>query len=256
MTGKLRSDKGLTSFKIPLLIGAAAALLSELFFRPNYGAEFMAFNGFGIFKVPEVLPTNVEGWFALFTETPLVGLVLLDGADLIHYALVGFIFLGIAIVLKETTPVLVPIAVGISLVGILIYFGSNPAFRFFQISKEYISTGSESQRLILAAAGDNLLGLSDLNISYRSAGIFISQFLILIAGLLLSTGMLKNDGFRRITALTGMVANGVGLLYFPVLVWLPALNWLPPTLSAPFRLLWHFLIAGSLLKLSRSQGSR
>lgn len=71
--------------RVLILTGAVAAILAELVFRVNYSAEFIQFNGFGLFRIPSSLPVSAREWFDLLQNSPLVGLVLLDGADIPHY---------------------------------------------------------------------------------------------------------------------------------------------------------------------------
>jgi hypothetical protein len=72
-----------------------------------------------------------------------------------------------------------------------------------------------------------------------------------VAGLILSIIMLRSRRFSKAAALTGLLANGIILTYFPVLGLAPALLVLPFVLSAPFRVAWYFLSALNLFKLAR-----
>lgn len=54
--------------------------------------------------------------------------------------------------------------------------------------------------------------------------------------------MLRSAVFSKAAAI-GILANGLGPLYFLALAFAPAIIWLPPTLSAPFRLVWYVLSA-------------
>jgi hypothetical protein len=88
----------------------------------------------------------------------------------------------------------------------------------------------------------------------QGTGITISLFLVLLAGLIVTVVMLRSDAFGKATAILGMLANGIGLCYFYTLAFLPAIYWLPHPVSAPFRVVWYFLIALKLFKLARQPG--
>jgi predicted cobalt transporter CbtA len=74
--------------------------------------------------------------------------------------------------------------------------------------------------------------------------------------------MLRSDLFGRATAWVGILANGLALLYFPVVALAPSLSLspelaaLPIVVSAPFRILWYVLIAVGLIRLSREPGPK
>jgi hypothetical protein len=51
--------------------------------------------------------------------------------------------------------------------------------------------------------------------------------------------------------MTGILANGIGLCYFITVGFLPAFYWLPHPISAPFRVVWYFLIALRLFRLAK-----
>jgi hypothetical protein len=80
----------------------------------------------------------------------------------------------------------------------------------------------------------------------------VSLFLVLIAGLIISVVMLRSELFSKATAFTGILANGIGLCYFITLALAPAIYWIPHPISAPFRVIWYFLIAVRLLKLGKT----
>ena len=96
-----------------------------------------------------------------------------------------------------------------------------------------------------------MLAVNDPDSIYQGAGIYVSLFLVLFAGLIISAVMLRSGIFSKATAIVGILANGIGLCYFLTLVLLPAIYWLPHPISAPFRVTWYFLIALQLFKLGR-----
>lgn len=70
------------------------------------------------------------------------------------------------------------------------------------------------------------------------AGIDVSLFLVLIAGLIVSVVMQRSEAFGKATAIVGLLANGIGLCNFLTLAFLPAIYWFPHPISAPFRVIW------------------
>lgn len=241
-------DRVEQNWKLLYRFGAGAALLAIFVFRRNLGAELMAFNGFGLFSVPPTMPVSAAEWFSLLQGNTFVGLALLAVFDLIEYALVGLIFMALCVALWQSNPVTMLMSTICGVAGIAIYFASNQAFAMFSLSAHYVAATTDAQRAMFLAAGESLLAINNPGTLYQGTGIYASLFLVLLAGLMISMVMLRSNTFSRITAVTGILANGFGLTYYIVLVFAPALLVLPFVISAPFRVTWYFLIARKLLQ--------
>jgi hypothetical protein len=233
-------------------IGAIAILIAVVFFRRYYGAELSAFNGFGIYEMPAIDPVSALEWFQVLGEYPYVGLSWLGLHDLVNYVLVGVFFLSLYVALRRTSPSLMLIAISFGLLGVGVYLVSNQAFALLGLSQKFAAATSETQRQMYLAAGEGLLashnpgGLPNLG-----AGSHISLFLVFTAGMLFSVIMLRSEVFSKTTAIMGLLTNGFGLLFFPVMILIPEFHWIPPTASAPFRMIWYLMSAIQLWKLAR-----
>jgi hypothetical protein len=210
-------------------MGALAALIAVLVFQRYIAAEMSAFNGFGIFDMPETMPSTALDWFTLLQHNTFVGLILLSVFDLINYFLVGLIFLALYVALWRVNRSAGAIAIILGLVGIIVYFASNQALRMLHLSQQYAAAASEAQRAMYLAAGEALLAVNN-----SGTGIYISLFLVLLAGLIISLVMLRSEEFGWGTAVAGILANGLGLAYYPALVFTPAIIWMPPAFSRRF----------------------
>jgi len=241
-----------TSWKTLYIAGGAAALLAVIVFRRNWSAELTAFNGFGIFEIPNPLPSNALEWFTLLQKDPFVGLSLLNLFDLINFALVGVIFVALYAALRNVNKSLMLMAIASGLIGVAVYLSSNQALEMFNLSKQYAVATTEAQRSILLTAGDVLLVTNHPEAPFQATGIHVGLYLVLIAGLLISVVMLQSDLFGKAVAVCGILANGLALLGFIAYAFGPTISWIPPTLSAPFRMIWYLLIAIKLFKLARA----
>lgn len=228
-------------------IGAVAALIALSIFRRNCGAEYSLLRLAGVLNSgPAMAPASAIDWFELLQENCFVGLIYLDLFDLINYALVGLIFLALYGALRRADRGLMVIATASGLVGVAVYFASNQAFAMLGLSDHY-AAAPESQQAAFLAAGEALLAIHS-----QGAGIRVSLFLVLLGGLLISIVMLRSRVFSKTTAWMGILANAIGLGFFIALAFDPALVAIPASISAPFRLIWYFLIALRLLKLGSS----
>jgi hypothetical protein len=241
-----------TGWKTLYIVGGVAVILVVTVFRRYWMAELTAFNGFGIFEIPDPLPSNALEWFTLLQNDPFVGLSLLNLFDLINFALVGLIFVALYAALRNVNKSLMLMAITAGLVGVAVYLASNQALEMFFLSQQYTEATSDAQRSLLLLAGDVLLATNHPEAPYQATGIYFGLFLVLIAGLLISIVMLESDSFGKIAAVCGILANGFALLLFFTLAFAPAISWLPPTLAAPFRMIWYVLIAIKLFKLARA----
>ena len=226
-------------------IGGIAALLAVLVFRRNLSAELTAFHGLSLFAVPAELPVSAAEWFVLLQADALVGLTLLGVFDGFEYVLVGMLFLAACMALWPTRRSFALLATSCGLVGIAVFLASNQAMALLHLSAQHATATSDAQRAAFLAAGEALLALSE-----HGTGGYLGLLLVLLAGLIFSIAMLRGDVFSRATAIVGILANGIGLLFFPTLAFAPALYVIPPVLSAPLRLVRYTMMALRLFKLA------
>lgn len=231
--------------------GAAAALIAVLIFRRNLGAELMAFNGFGILMIPAEEPFSALDWFKVFELDSLAGLALFHFGDVINYLLVGLIFLALYGALRQINQGAMLAATAFGFVGIAASLATNQALAMYALSNRYSEAASEVQRAAILASGEALLAIENPSAAFKGTGYNLSLFLVLAAGLVISTVMLRSANFPKATAYTGILANGIALGYFVALLLAPSLTWLPPTASALFRMAWYILIAVGLFRLGR-----
>ena len=190
-------------------VGGVAILIAVVVFRRNFGAEMMGFRGFGIFDVPATAPSSAIAWFALLQNHRFVGLALLDGVDIVNYALVGLMFLALYGALKRTDTGAVTVATAFGLAGMAVYFASNQALAMLSLSDQHAAAATETQKSIFVAAGQALLA----NTNQRTVGGFnVGLFLVSIAGWIVSASMLRSKSFSRSTAYVGIAANVLSLL--------------------------------------------
>jgi hypothetical protein len=202
---------------------------------------------------PKALPSTVLDWFTLLHAHRLIGLTLLNAFDIVNYALVGLIFLGLYAALRRTHRSSVTVATALGFLGIAVYIASNQAFPMLSLSDQYAAATTDAQRSMLLAAGHALLAIQNPNVVGQAS---LGFFLVTLAGLIISIVMLGNRVFSKATAYTGMLANAFGLGYpfgvalAPRTVVLPLVA-LSLSASACFLVIWYVLIARRLWQLGR-----
>jgi hypothetical protein len=248
------SDAAGSHWKGLYQVGSAAALAAVLIFRRWLGAEFLFARAIGIIRVgPRAMPNTVLDWFTLLRAHRLIGLTLLNAFDIVNYALVGLIFLGLYAALRRTNRSSMTLATMLGFVGIAVYVASNQAFSMLSLSDQYAVATTDAQRFTLLAAGQALLAIHNPNVLGQAT---LSFFLVTLAGLIMSTVMLSSSGFSKGTAYTGILANVFGLGYplgvalAPTAVVIPLVA-LSLSVSACFLVIWYLLIAHRLFQLGR-----
>jgi hypothetical protein len=173
---------------------------------------------------------------------------LLNIFDIVNYALVGLIFLALYVALKRASESFMAIGTTFGFVGIAVYFATNQAFSMLFLSNQYAAAATDVERSIFLAAGQTVLAIHN-NASYQGTGIYMSFLLVSIAGLIISTVMLRSNIFSKVAAYLGILANVFGLGYYITLVFAPTIVFLPLSASAPLLLMWYVLIARRLFQL-------
>ena len=232
-----------------LILGGTAALVAAIFFRRNMAEEYLLCRQLGIFSSgPRALPVSALDCYAIFHSSRLVGLTLLNLFDMVNYALVSMIFLGLYAALRRVSRGLMTLAAALALMGTAIYLASNQAFAMLALSDRYWSAATDAQRSISLAAGEALLAIQNTGATYGS-GIYIGFLFVDLAGLIAATIMLRSPAFGKTAAYVGILANVFGLGYYITNSFAPALNVIPLCASAPFLLIWYLLIGRTLLRM-------
>lgn len=147
------------------------------------------------------IPTNVEGWFELYHENWLLGLIHQDLLYIINNVIVAIMYLALYLKLKSRNESLMLLAVFLGVIGICAYFASNRAYEFLNLSSQYYLAETIAQKTILLSAGQSLL------LGWQGTSFLIYYILNGIALILISWVMLKNPIFGKATAVIGLIAG-------------------------------------------------
>ena len=234
-------------------IGAVAALIAAVVFRRNMGAEMTMFFG--------AAPNTSAGWFSLLQTNSLLGIISLNFFDIIDYALVGIMFVALYVALRKTSKIYAGIAASLCLIGIAVYVVSDTSFEMASLSGQYASASTVVQKSTLLISAQTVLAKGVPGAGYQGAGGLVSLFLIAVAGLLVSSLMLRSKIFNGITGYIGILAGTLDFAYLIGLKFLPASSfilWSSGFVGGAGLLLmiWHLLIGLKLLQLGRIQQAK
>jgi hypothetical protein len=197
-------------------------------------------------------PGTVSDWFELFQSNKIVGLLDFWGLEIPMYGMFILVFLALYVVLRKTNEGLMAIALTCSLLGVAIFFATNNPFSMLSLSDQYATATTDAERSAILAAGQAVLA----NTNQRTVGGFnIALFLVSVAGLVVSSVMLRDDFFSRRTAYVGILAHGLSLADYvrqalTSSVVIALLVILPGALCVA---IWFTLVGRRLTQLGRSE---
>jgi hypothetical protein len=196
-------------------------------------------------------PSTAIGWFTLFLNNPIIGILDFWGLEVPMYAMFVIVFLALYVVLRKVDQSWMAIALTLALLGIAIFFATNNPFSMLSLSRKYAATNAEAHRSELLAAGEALLA----NTNQRAVGGFnMGLFLVSMAGLIVSAVMLQASSFGRWTAYVGILTWGLSLADYLRQAFTSS-TIIALLLIVPYALLatvWFVLVGRSLLQLGSS----
>jgi hypothetical protein len=225
-------------------ICGVAALVAGIVFRRNIAAEIILFAG-------QTPPNTVADWFTLLQNNSLLGVSLLNIFDVVNYALVGIMFLGLYVTLKQTNRDFMALAATLGLVGTAVYLASNTAFSMLSLSNQYATAATETEKTTFLAAGQTLLAMG------QSTGVYTSLLLVAVAGFITSVVMLKSKVFGKVTAYVGILAGALDLIYcVTTFAFMPELDALFLASAGLCLMIWHILAGRKLYQLGQINQNR
>ena len=145
-------------------------------------------------------PGSVEGFFSLFEQKPLLGLLSMDLLYLFNNALLVLIYLALYATLQRSAPSAMLIALVLGLVGIAAYYASNTAFEMLSLSRQYTAVVDDLQKAALIGAGQGMLAI------YKGTAFMVYYVLNAVCLLIMAVVMLRSRVFSRATGRLALVS--------------------------------------------------
>ena len=200
-------------------------------------------------------PETVSGWFDLFQSNRIIGLMDFWGLEVLMYAMFILIFPALYFAVRKIHEGRMAIAMALALLGIGIFFATNNPFSMLSLSDQYAAAATDAERSSFLSAGQAILS----NTGQRAVGGFnTGLFLVSVAGLIISTVMLRSNSFGKTTALFGILANALSLADYlrqalTQSVIATLLVVLPYSLCL---ILWLILAGRGLIRMGRIEGKQ
>lgn len=189
-------------------------------------------------NVPE--PTTASGWFTLFQDNKLLGLLSFEVLFVVNAALGITMALALYVALRRVNESFMAMALAFSLIGTIAIIVARPAIDMLYLSDQYAAATTDAQKSMFLAAGEAVIAMrhgTAFHVSYNLANIYL---------LIVPLVMLQSNIFSKITAYMGILAGVIGFgLYVPTIgVFLSVL-------SVLFMAIWDILVARRLFQLGR-----
>jgi hypothetical protein len=211
------------------LVGSVAALFSAVLIP----VQLIIFT-----TIPE--PTTASGWFALFQDNKLSGLLSFEFLFVVNAVFGITTALALYVALRHVNESLMAIALALSVMGGVCIIIARPAIDMLYLSDQYAAATTEAQRASFLAAGEAVIAMrhgTAFHVSYNLANIVLIMIPVVI---------LQSKIFSRTTAYMGILSGVIGFGLY-----LPTIGLYISVLSVLFYGVWLILIARRLFQLGR-----
>src|SRR5215211_1058397 len=153
-------------------------------------------------------PSSVIGWFTLFQDNALVGLLDMDLLLIVDYLPLIGVFSALWTSLRRANESLMAIALILQLVSTATYFASTVAFEMLSLSNQYGTATTEVERSTFLTAGQAMLA------TWQGTAFDVSYVLSALAILIVSAVMLRGHHylFSKTTGYAGLSAGVLALV--------------------------------------------
>lgn len=194
------------------------------------------------------LPQTAIERFNQFNENWILGLYNLDFLNLINQIVMIPTIFALYIAHKKVQNESALFAFILFLIGTTIFITNNAALTMLDLSKNYFTANSETQKELISIVGESLL----IKGKHGSLGVFVGFALPTFANILMSIVMIKGKIFGKITSYIGVLGNTLMLLYIILVTFNPAVEKLALAFAMPGGLLlmaWMILFTIKFFKL-------
>lgn len=185
-----RAETTASAWKPLFRVAGVAALLMVV---------FIAIQSIVLFVSPP--PSTVIGWFTLFRNNWLLGLLDMDLLLIVDQVLMGLILLALYAALRRASPSFMAIALTAALMGIAAYLASSTAFNMLSLSSQYAAATTNAQRALFEASGQATFAI------WQGTAFDVGYVLGSIALLIIAVVMLRSTIFGKVTAYVGLVLS-------------------------------------------------
>jgi Domain of unknown function (DUF4386) len=212
-------------------IGAAGAL---------FAVVLIPIQLFVFTSTPE--PTTAAGWFSLFQDNALLGLLSFEVLFVINAVFGVATTLALYIALRRVNESWMMMALALNVIGSVMIIVARPALDMLYLSDLHAAATADPERAMLLAAGTAVMSMrhgTAFHLSYNLANIVL---------IIIPLVMLQTNVFSRLTAYMGLLAGVIGFGLY-----LPTIGIFVSVVSVLFYVVWYLLVALRLYKLANNR---
>ena len=199
------------------------------------------------------LPQTAAERFVQFQANPWLGLHNLDLLNTVNQIFFIPGYFALYAVQRKTNSAYALLALIVFLVGTTVFVAANSALPMLELSHKYAAATTESQKTLLAAAGEAMLARG----AHGSLGVFFSFFLPNIAGLIMSFAMLTGKVFSKTNSYAGIIGSALMMLYVVLVTFAPGVKDMATAFAMPGGLLlmaWMIMFTIRLFHVAKQAG--
>jgi hypothetical protein len=185
-------------------------------------------------------PQTVEGWFKLFQESALLGLLSFELLFLLYGILSVPLSLSLYFALRRTNPPIAILYIALSMLSVVAVFTARPAFEMLHLSGQYAAATTEAQRAVCLAAGQSMLAI------WHGTAFTVCYVLGSVTGLIVSLLMLQGKIFAKGIAYIRILSSVLDFTLF-----IPVIGLFLSIGSAVLLMIWNVLVGRRLLQMAR-----
>lgn len=193
-------------------------------------------------------PSTAQAYFTALQENRLIGLLRLDFATLIMMVLFPFVAVALFAAFRKSYPAYGLLGMIAILMGALLALANHSALSIIHLSDLYAAAASPAEQAQFLAAGEAVIAT---DMWHTTAG-FLAGVFMQGGFVFLSYIMLRSRTFRKSTAYTGLLANGLDFVHIFVGIFAPTLAITLLSIGGVFYLFWFPLLGRDLIRLGRA----
>ena len=195
---------------------------------------------------------TATGIFSTLHQNRLMGLYMLDLLNMVNALIMIPTFFALFGVHRKKNLPYAALSLLLVIIGTSIVVSTNIALPMLELSHKYMSSTSESQRILFTAAGEALIARG----GHGGLGAFIGFAVGTIASICMSYVMIDGEIFTKRVSYFGLIGYSLLLVYVLLVSFLPGIENLVKTIAAPGGLLvlaWVFTVGRKLMKIGSVQ---
>lgn len=198
-------------------------------------------------------PGDAAGYFLLFQDSKLIGLLDFYLLEFFTYILFVPVFLALYAAIRRANESYMALALVLAVAGVAVFLATNNPFSMLSLSNQYAAAATEVQKELYLAAGQAIL----VNTNQRAVeGFNMGFFLLSTAGLIISIVMLRSKIFGKTIAYIGILTFAGSLIDYVRVIFWPSLTLfllIIAVYSGFMLLVWLVMIARRLLQLGQRE---